>query len=175
MNRPRSATLNRSSRLLPALLLAMLSTTSCSFPVTRRDSSSDLLEESATIARNKALARIWFEEVINQRSLDAIDQNYTPDYVHHGAQGAEIRGIENARGFADSLLAASADRIAVVEQQVAERDLVVTRFTSRGTHTGTFRGVAPTGGEWVTEGISISRIEAGKIAEDWEIVHVSGL
>ena len=33
----------------------------------------------------------------------------------------------------------------------------------------------PTGKEWVTEGICISRIANGKIAEDWEIVHVSGL
>jgi predicted ester cyclase len=46
---------------------------------------------------------------------------------------------------------------------------------SRGTHTGRFRGVDPTGEPWVTEGICISRIEDGKIAEDWELIHVSGL
>ena len=124
---------------------------------------------------NKALARIWFDEVITGRNLDAIDEHYAADYVHHGAEGAELRGVEAARDFAASILAASSDRIAVVEQQVAEGDLVVTRFTSRGTHTGAFRGVEPSGEEWVTEGICISRIENGKVAEDWEIVHVSGL
>jgi steroid delta-isomerase-like uncharacterized protein len=126
-------------------------------------------------ATNKALARIWFDDVITGRDLDAIDEHYAPDYVHHGAEGAELRGVQAARDFAATILAASSDRVAVVEQQVAQGDLVVTRFTSRGTHTGTFRGVEPTGKEWVTEGICISRIENGKVAEDWEIIHVSGL
>jgi predicted ester cyclase len=125
-------------------------------------------------AERMALGRVWFEEVINERNLDAIDEHYAEDYVHHGTNGAEIRGIEGARAFAASILSASADRVAVVEQQVSEGDLVVTRFVSRGTHTGAFRGMEPTGKEWVTEGICISRIEGGKIAEDWEIVHHSG-
>ena len=124
---------------------------------------------------NKAVARVWFDEVITRRNLDAINEHYAVGYVHHGAEGAELRGVEATREFAASILAASSDRIAVVEQQVAEGDLVVTRFTSRGTHTGAFRGVEPTGKEWVTEGICISRIENGKVAEDWEIIHVSGL
>ena len=122
----------------------------------------------------KAIARRWFDEVINQRNVDAIADIYTADYVHHGPEAAEIRGLETVRRFAASILAASDDRRAVIEQQVAEGDLVVTRFTSSGHHTGMFRGIEPTGEVWTTEGIVISRIENGKIAEDWEIVHHSG-
>lgn len=129
----------------------------------------------APLETNKALARVWFEDVINRRDLDAIDAHYATGYVHHGPDGAELHGIPRARAVASAILAASSDRVATVEQQVAEGNLVTTRFTSRGTHTGTFRGLAPTGKEWVTEGICISRIEHGKIAEDWEIVHSSGL
>ena len=83
--------------------------------------------------------------------------------------------MKAVRAFAASILSASPDREAVVEQQVVEGNLVVTRFVSRGTHTGSFRGMEATGKEWVTEGICISRIEDGKIAEDWEIVYHSGL
>lgn len=122
----------------------------------------------------KVIARRWFDEVINQRDLDAIADIYAADYVHHGPQGAEMRGLDTVRAFAASILAASDDRRAVVEQQVAEGNLVVTRFTSSGRHTGVFRGVAPTGGVWTTEGIVISRIEDGKIVEDWEVVQISG-
>lgn len=131
--------------------------------------------EPAIIAANKQLARRWFDDVINRRNLDAIANTYAADYVHHGAEGVDIRGLEATRAFAASILAASKDRKAIVEQQVAEDDLVVTRFTSSGHHTGVFRGVEPTGRLWNTEGICISRIENGKIAEDWEIVHQSGL
>jgi len=132
-------------------------------------------DPDATLEANKALGRVWFEDVINGRDLDAIDKHYAPDYVHHGAEGAELRGVPAARNFAAAILNASSDRVAVVEQQVAQGDLVVTRFTSRGTHTAAYRGIEPTGKEWVTEGICISRIDNGRIAEDWEIIHVSGL
>jgi len=174
MTKSNATTLSRFRWTLPALLLALLSISSCRATSRSAHDSGNPYSES-TVAANKALGRIWFEEVINRRNLDAIDEHYAKDYVHHGAEGAELRGVEAARGFAATILAASNDRIAVVEQQVAEGDLVVTRFVSRGTHTGTFRGVEPTGKEWTTEGICISRIENGKIAEDWEIIHVSGL
>lgn len=131
--------------------------------------------EPDKIEANKALARIWFDEVINQRNLDAMTDTYAVDYVHHGPEGVDIQGREAARAFAASILAASEDRHAVVEQQVAEGDLVVTRFASSGHHTGVFRGVKPTGRIWTTKGICISRIENGRIVEDWEVVHVSGL
>ncbi len=123
----------------------------------------------------KVIARRWFEEVINQRNLAAIPEIYAPDYVHHGPAGTEMRGLDAVRSFAAAILAASADRRAVVEQQVAEGDLVATRFTSRGHHTGIFQGVPPTGRTWTVEGIEISRIEDGKVAESWEIAHSAGL
>lgn len=123
----------------------------------------------------KAIARRWFEDVINRRNLDAIAEIYAPDYVHHGAEESEMRGPEAVHVLAAAILDASEDRHAVVDQQVVEGDLVATRFTSRGHHTGSFRGIPPTGRTWTTEGIIISRIEDGRIAEDWEVAHHSGL
>lgn len=131
--------------------------------------------DEAQLEANKALARRWFEEVINQRNLDAIDDIYSADYHYHGPEGFELRGSQAAREYAASILAASDDRHAVVKQQVAEGDLVVTRFISRGHHTGLYRGLEPTGKLWTTEGIDISRIVDGKIVEGWEVIHSSGL
>lgn len=168
MTDPRTTPWTRRLRSTAALALALIASCHAPAPPGRAPSAS-------TISTNKALGRVWFEEVINRRNLDAIDEHYAEDYVHHGAEQSEVRGIDAARAIAAAILSASADRVATVEQQVAEGDLVVTRFVSRGTHTGTFRGIEPTGQEWVTEGICISRIEDGKIAEDWELIHVSGL
>jgi steroid delta-isomerase-like uncharacterized protein len=124
---------------------------------------------------NMALARRWFDKVINGRDLDAVDDIYAPHYVYHGQGGRSLHGQAEARAFAASILAASKDRHAVVEQQFASGDLVVTRFTSRGTLTGPWHGVEPAGQLWTTEGIDISRIEDGKIAEDWEVIASTGL
>ena len=135
-------------------------------------SSGDLRGQSDDA---KALARRWFEEIINDRNVAVIPDIYATDYVWHGPEGQEIHGIEDVRAFAATILAASNDRHAVVHQQVAEGDLVVTRFSSSGHHTGPYRGLQPTGEIWTTEGIVISRISNGKIAEDWEVTHLSGL
>jgi predicted ester cyclase len=44
---------------------------------------------------------------------------------------------------------------------------VVTRWTFRGTHTGTYMGVAPSGRQLTVSGVHIHRIVDGKIVEVW--------
>jgi predicted ester cyclase len=44
---------------------------------------------------------------------------------------------------------------------------VATRFTSMGTHRGTFMGVEPPNKELSWTGITIDRVSGGKIAESW--------
>jgi predicted ester cyclase len=53
-----------------------------------------------------------------------------------------------------------------VEQQIAEGDLVVTRWAARSTHRGELFGGAPTKKQVTVQGITISRISSGKVVED---------
>src|SRR2546423_941694 len=62
-----------------------------------------------------------------------------------------------------------------VEQQVAEGDTVVTRFTARGTQQGALLGLAPTGRPMVVPGLLISRCRDGKIAVEWAQADLLGL
>jgi len=135
----------------------------------------DESENAERLEANKALARRWFDEVINTRNPDAVYDIYSSDYVYHGPEGMELRDLDSVRAFAAAILLASDDRHAVVQQQVAEGDFVVTRFTSVGHHTGPYQGLEATGKIWTTEGIDISRIADGKIVEGWEIIRSSEL
>jgi predicted ester cyclase len=54
-----------------------------------------------------------------------------------------------------------------VEDQIAEGDKVVTRYTVSGTHQGEFFGVAPTGKRITMSGIMVDRLEDGKMVEEW--------
>jgi steroid delta-isomerase-like uncharacterized protein len=54
-----------------------------------------------------------------------------------------------------------------LDQMIAEDDLVVERFTARGTHRGDLMGVPGTGKTIVLRGINIFRIADGKIVERW--------
>ena len=54
-----------------------------------------------------------------------------------------------------------------VEDQIAEGDRVVTRWTARGTHLAELQGIAPTDQQMAITGSTIDRMVGGKIEESW--------
>ncbi len=117
---------------------------------------------------NKALARRWLEEGFNQRNLDVADQVYAADYVSHDPSVPfEVRGPEGLKQLTAMYHSSFPDVRITVEEQIAEGDRVVTRWTGIGTHQGEFAGVPGTGKQATVTGITISRISSGKIAEEW--------
>jgi steroid delta-isomerase-like uncharacterized protein len=117
---------------------------------------------------NKDLARRSWEMLVNQQNPDAIDELYTPDFVWHEPD-QDIQGMEEARQFLSMYLSAFPDMHVSVEDVIAEGEKVVTRWTIRGTHQGELEEFGPpTGKQIEIKGITIHRIEDGKIAEEWE-------
>ena len=117
---------------------------------------------------NKAIVRRQEEELFTQGNLDAADEVYAPDYVGHDPSNPEdIRGPEAAKQAAADYRKAFPDLQVTVEDLIAEGDRVAARLRFRGTHLGELDGIAPTGWRVDCTGIVISRMEGGKIAEDW--------
>jgi steroid delta-isomerase-like uncharacterized protein len=112
--------------------------------------------------------RIW-REIWNQGLLDVVDDVLADEYVGHiPAMPEPVRGT---RGFKELIAAyrtAYPDVHLTVDDVIASGDRVVVRWTSRGTNTGSFMGMKPTGRNVEVAGISIFRIEGGKVAEEWE-------
>ena len=114
---------------------------------------------------NKALVRRAWELADNP---DILDEVYAPDVVWHEPD-QEIRGLEQAKQFVTTYKTAFPDMKATVEDVIAEGDKVVTRVTIRGTHQGEIEEFGPpTGRQIEVKGITIQRIEEGKIVEDWD-------
>jgi steroid delta-isomerase-like uncharacterized protein len=113
---------------------------------------------------NKALARRSWEAPNNP---DIIDEVYAADLVWHEPD-RDLRGHEEAKQFIAMHTTAFPDLNATVEDVIAEGDKVVTRWTIRGTHQGEMEEFGPpTGKQAELQGISIHRIEGGKIVEEW--------
>ena len=123
---------------------------------------------------NKALVRHFFEEVLNQGKLALIDELCAPDFVYHNAS-TTIRGREPYKQFLSMYLTAGPDLHFTIEDEVAEGDKVVTRYTTRGTHVGPFMGIPPTGKHVTVTGIAITRIAHGKVVEEWANADELGL
>ena len=86
---------------------------------------------------NKAVVRREFEEMYGQGcELDAAGEYYAPAYVLHEPTSGEMRGLEAARQFAATYREAFPALQTAIEDQVAEGEKVVSRFSGRGTHLG---------------------------------------
>jgi steroid delta-isomerase-like uncharacterized protein len=94
---------------------------------------------------NKELLKRFFDEVINGRNLDLIDELLSDDFVEH----EEFPGIpptrEGVKQTFTMFYTAFPDIHFRVDDMLAEGDLVAARVTITGTHEGEFMGVPATG------------------------------
>ena len=112
----------------------------------------------------KALIQQFFEQVINQRNVAALDQFVSPGGVNHTVPPGMPQEADQILGL---YLKAFPDLKVTVEDLMADGDMVVARVSYRGTHQGTLRGMAPTGKQFTVMGINIFRIANGKLVEHW--------
>ncbi|HSP76021.1 MAG TPA: ester cyclase [Cryobacterium sp.] len=117
---------------------------------------------------NKALLRRAWDEVYGQGRLDSIEEFIADDVIAHEPD-ADVRGVEEFKRYLATFLAAFPDTSVTIEDVVAEGDKVVSRYTVRGTHTGSSDEYGPpTGRPMVMEGITVYRFSGGKLAEMWD-------
>jgi steroid delta-isomerase-like uncharacterized protein len=117
---------------------------------------------------NKTIARRVIDEIFNQGRIEVIDEIISADFVGHDAALPEpTSGPEGLRQTVAAYRGGFPDINIAIDDQVAEGDRVVTRWTARGTHDGDLWGIAPTAKQATVTGITIDRIEGGKIVESW--------
>jgi steroid delta-isomerase-like uncharacterized protein len=122
--------------------------------------------------KNKALVRRWLDEVFTRGGLDEADELFTSNYaLHDPSFPHDVHGPEGIKRYVTAYRAALPDLRVTVEDQLAEEDKVVTRWTVRGTHSGEFLGLAPTGDEVTVSGIEFDRMVGGRIDEAWVGYH----
>jgi len=118
--------------------------------------------------QNKAIVRRLFEEPW-KGNLDVVDELIARDYVGHDPANPEpLHGPEGVKEFISTYLAAFPDARITVEEQLAEGDMVATRWSAGGTHEGELMGIQPTGKQVSVSGLSISRLSGGKIVEEFQ-------
>jgi len=128
------------------------------------------MSEQSTLEQNKALIRRWFEEVWNKGRADAIPELFADEGVAHGLSDDAANPLRGPAGFLPfhaQFREAFPNIEVVVEDQIAEGDMVATRCSVRGKHTGHSLGFAATQAPVEFTGVTITRIKDGKIVEAW--------
>ena len=119
---------------------------------------------------NKSITRRVYEEGLNQGRFEV---PYSADFVGHGGRRTftHADGMAEAKGWREAF----PDLNITVDKQVAERDLVVVRWTARGTNTGAGNGFPATGRAVEITGTTLFRMADGRIAEEWTCADSLGL
>jgi steroid delta-isomerase-like uncharacterized protein len=114
----------------------------------------------------------FIETVWNGNNADAADRFLAPGYRDHAYTGGDANALKTV---VRELGAAFPDQRQAIEDLVATDDRVMLRIRLQATHTGTFRGLAPTGRAVDVRVARWFRIEDGRIAEHWALLDTSGL
>ncbi|WP_422935199.1 ester cyclase [Sinomonas sp. P47F7] len=118
---------------------------------------------------SRSLVGRLYEEVLNKRSLGAIDEIAVEGYIENDPMPGQGEGRSGLRDRVSMLVTALEPRF-TVEDVIAEGDRVVVRWRNRGTHVEPFLGLPATGKSFEIAGIDIYRVEGGRLAEHWHVV-----
>jgi steroid delta-isomerase-like uncharacterized protein len=122
------------------------------------------------LVRNKDVIRQFMAECVNVHREDLlgrfVDEAVT---MHPGTTGAAppTEGLEELRQAFRRFRVTFPDLHVTLEDLIAERDLVVARWTGTGSHSAEFAGIPATGTTARWGGTDIYRLADGRIVEWW--------
>jgi predicted SnoaL-like aldol condensation-catalyzing enzyme len=117
--------------------------------------------------RNKGVVRRFVEEVQNNRDWAVYDELNAPDFVNLSAPPGVPSDREGGKIFLGSFMDAFSDGRWTIDDMIAEGDLVATRKTFTGTHTGDLGQIPATGRSVSLQYVDILRLRDGRIIEHW--------
>lgn len=118
------------------------------------------------IERHKENFRRLMAET-HEGNLDIIDELVAENVVTHGFFGMDATDREGYKEFFVNFGAAFGDQHFVIEDLIAEDDMLVVHFTISAVHRGEILGIEPTGTELSWTGTAIDRYEGDEIVEAW--------
>jgi predicted ester cyclase len=124
---------------------------------------------------NKQVVRRFVDEYQTAADEQSFAELLHPDVLDRSRPPGIAEGAAGVRQQFEAFRAAFPDFRAVIHDQIAEGDKVVTRKVFHGTHSGELMGIAPTGREVQIEVIDIVRVADGRIVEHWNVVDRLGL
>jgi steroid delta-isomerase-like uncharacterized protein len=118
------------------------------------------------VEHNKAVVQRYFDGWANHADTRVADELIAPDLILRNPPTI-THGLDDYKQGMTSFHAAFPDLHFTVEDQIAEKDRVVVRWSLRGTHLGELQGQPATGKSIIVTGTSTFRIADGKIREIW--------
>ena len=115
--------------------------------------------QSTTVVRS-------YLQAFNERDRKRLNTLLASDVVEHGVHDT-LKGRDAVVQYLKGHFEAFPDYSGENHEMIAEGELVAVRYTARGTHTGEYKDIEPTGLPATWTGIAIYHVDDGKIDEIW--------
>ena len=125
-------------------------------------------EELKDIARR-------YVDIWNQHDPAALDTVFATDAVRHDPATGISEGIESIRAIMQSLLTSFPDLVISVDQELADEDCAMLRWTASGTHKGDFQRIPPSEKSFSVKGNSVYQCAGGKMIVEHTVWDTLGL
>lgn len=124
------------------------------------------IEKPDSVEANiKMYSHVW-DEIINKGKLGMFnDSNFTKNVVLH-VSPADVTGIDSAKAYYANYLTGFSNITFTIKDVFGQGDKLVKHWNFKGTHTGVFFGIPATGKPVNLDGVTLVRMENGKIAEE---------
>jgi len=141
------------------LLFVGLSITAC---------MSDADKNAAQSKKNVDFyTKVW-DQVVNEGKVNVLDTAYAETIVLHTTP--EIKGIQGAKAYYSGFVTGFSNRSFIVKRMFADGENLVKHWQFKGTHTGDFMGIPPTGKMVDIEGCTVAKIVDCKIVEEQDFM-----
>lgn len=131
--------------------------------------------EDAMATDNIALVKRLVDEVWNKGNLKVADELSSSTSGFHDPMSGDLTTLDAFKKHVQNVRTGFPDMRVAIDDIAVSGDKVYMRWTVTGTHKGPFMGADATNKRGVTPGMSVSRIQGGKIAETWMFYDVLGL
>lgn len=112
------------------------------------------------------IVRRMFDEVMNGRRFDVLDEILSAEYVEHAPIG-DLHGVGAYRAFLEAWYAAFPDARAEAFNVIVQDDRAAWMYRFTGTHTGALMGIPPTGRRIDVVGVNMGVFRDGRATEHW--------
>lgn len=126
--------------------------------------------ESKKVENNIKMYTNTWDEIINKKNVELFNEtNFTTNITLHMSP-KNVVGIENVKAYFNNFLTGFSDIKFTVVDVFGQGDKIVKHWNFKGTHTGEFFGIPPTGKSVNIDGTTLVKMIDGKIAEEQDFM-----
>ncbi|NTE05079.1 ester cyclase [Agrobacterium tumefaciens] len=122
------------------------------------------------VEKNKAICKVFFDELFNQKNIDAIDQFVDSSVTIQNPFPGQRTGADGYRDISQIYGLAFPDLKISFNHILGDEDKVTCHFTMEGTHKDLFLNVPATGIKVKYDVVYILKFTNEKIVEHWSLV-----